>query len=188
MTRLRPRQLRLASFALAPLLAFAVACSGGAGIDGGASAAPTVTTTATAQQAQARVARDGDKVEVHYRGTLDNGEEFDSSAGRDPLGFTVGAGQMIAGFDAAVRGMAVGETVTVHIEAAEAYGERRDDLIIEFPIDQAPADVAVGDRLQLSNGAPATVVAVTETTVTIDANHELAGETLTFTIELVSLQ
>lgn len=138
--------------------------------------------------AQGRVAKDGDQVEVHYRGTLDNGEQFDSSEGRPPLGFTVGAGQMIAGFDAAVRGMAVGETVTVRIEAADAYGESRDDLIIDFPRDQAPDDVAVGNRLQLSNGAPAIVIAVTETTVTIDANHELAGKTLIFEIELVSLQ
>ena len=134
------------------------------------------------------MAKDGDQVEVHYRGTLQNGEEFDSSAGRSPLGFTVGAGQMIAGFDAAVHGLAVGDTVTVTIEAAEAYGEKRDDLIIEFERDQVPPDVAVGDRLQLSNGQPAIVIEVTETNVTVDANHSLAGETLTFEIEMVSIQ
>lgn len=189
MIQLRPRQLRFAIFALTPVVALAVACSGGdGGIDGGASAAPTVTATATGEQTGARVAKDGDQVEVHYRGTLDNGEEFDSSIGRAPLGFTVGTGQMIAGFDAAVHGLAVGDKITVRIEAAEAYGERRDDLIFTLAIDQAPAGVSVGDGLTLSNGARAVVTAVTETTLTIDANHELAGEALTFEIELVSLQ
>jgi len=185
---LRPRQLRLAIFALAPIVALTVACSGG---DDGSSATPgasAAAATTTAAQAGARVAQDGDQVEVHYRGTLDNGQEFDSSAGRSPLSFTVGTGQMIAGFDAAVHGLAVGDTVTVRIEAAEAYGDRRDDLIFEIPIEEAPGGVAVGDGLQLPNGARAVVIEVTETTVTIDANHRLAGEVLTFEIEMVSIK
>ncbi|HJM75818.1 MAG TPA: FKBP-type peptidyl-prolyl cis-trans isomerase [Dehalococcoidia bacterium] len=134
------------------------------------------------------MATDGDQVTVHYRGTLDNGQEFDSSVGRDPLGFVVGSGQMIAGFDAAVHGLAVGDTVTVRIESADAYGDGRDDLVFEVPIEEAPGGVAVGDGLQLSNGARAVVVEVTETTVTIDANHRLAGEALTFKIEMVSIK
>jgi peptidylprolyl isomerase len=182
---LRPRQLRLAIFALAPIVALTVACSGG--YDGD-SATPGASAAAATTTAGARVAKDGDQVEVHYRGTLDNGQEFDSSAGRAPLGFTVGTGQMIAGFDAAVHGLAVGDTMTVRIEAAEAYGDRRDDLIFEIPIEEAPGGVAVGDGLQLPNGARAVVIEVTETTVTIDANHRLAGEALTFKIEMVSIK
>jgi peptidylprolyl isomerase len=187
-THIRPRRLRLAIFALTPIVALAVACSSG---DDGSSATPAASAaaaTATTGQTGARVAKDGDQVEVHYRGTLDNGQEFDSSAGRDPLGFTVGTGQMIAGFDAAVHGLAVGDTVTVRIESAEAYGDQRDDLIFEVPIEEAPGGVSVGDGLQLSNGARAVVTEVTETTVTIDANHRLAGEALTFEIEMVSIK
>ena len=98
---LRPRQLRLAIFALTPIVALTVACLSG---DDGSSTIPAASAaaaTATDEQTGERVATDGDQVTVHYRGTLDNGQEFDSSVGRDPLGFVVGSGQMIAGFDAA---------------------------------------------------------------------------------------
>ena len=132
-------------------------------------------------------ARDGDAVTVHYTGTLDDGSEFDSSAGRDPLPFVVGEGQVIAGFDEAVRGLAVGESRTVRIEPENAYGEYSDQAIIEFPADAAPDGLAVGDAVTLSNGAPGTVVEIADGIVKIDANHPLAGQALTFDIELVSL-
>jgi FKBP-type peptidyl-prolyl cis-trans isomerase 2 len=135
-----------------------------------------------------RVAADGDTVSVHYVGTLDDGEVFDSSEGREPLTFVVGEGQVIAGFDEAVRGMAVGDTKTVHIEPADAYGERRDDLLITVPAESAPEGLEVGDRVQLGNGAPAMVIEITDEGVTVDANHALAGQALNFEIEVVELQ
>ena len=134
------------------------------------------------------MANDGDQVSVHYLGTLDDGTVFDSSRERGPLSFTVGAGQMIVGFDNAARGMAVGETVTVRLEPAEAYGERRDDLVLEVPIGQAPPGLSAGDNVSMSSGARAVVTAVTEATVTVDANHRLAGQALTFEIEMVSIE
>lgn len=130
---------------------------------------------------------DGDTVTLHYTGTLDSGEQFDSSVGRAPFTFVVGSGQVIAGFDVAVREMQVGETKTVRIPAAEAYGEYDESLLLEFPIEQAPEGIGVGDQVALSNGQPATVVAMTDTTITIDANHRLAGEALTFELELLSI-
>ncbi len=135
---------------------------------------------------------DGDTVRVHYTGTLADGSQFDSSVGKDPLEFAVGAGQMIAGFDKAVLGMKVGESKTVLIPAADAYGERRDDLAAEIPRVQLPPDTdpKIGDQLQVSTGQGplvVTVTAVTADTVTLDANHFLAGKDLTFEIELVSI-
>lgn len=183
----------LAPVALVALFALA-ACGGGESSE----AEETATTTATAEPATAtatsepdgseRVAKDGDSVAVHYRGTTDDGVEFDSSRGRDPLEFVVGAGQMIAGFDAAVHGMAVGDTVTVRLEPAEAYGERDESMILEFPASEAPEGLKVGDPVSLNNGARAVVLEVTDEIVRIDANHQLAGEALTFEIEMVSIK
>ncbi len=135
-----------------------------------------------------RVAVVGDQVQVHYHGTLDSGEVFDSSRGREPLAFEVGSGQLIAGFDAAVRGLAAGESVTVRLEPGQAYGERRDDLIIEVPKSEAPSGLAVGSSVQLGTGARGVVLEITEETVRVDANHPLAGQTLTFEIQLVSIE
>ncbi|MDA0271038.1 MAG: peptidylprolyl isomerase [Chloroflexi bacterium] len=132
------------------------------------------------------MAQAGDRVSVHYRGTLDSGEEFDSSQGRDPLPFTIGAGEVIAGFDQAVTGMAIGDKKTVRIPAEEAYGMPREDLILTVPADQAPPGLEVGQQVFLGN-SPATIVRIDETGVTVDANHPLAGEALTFELELVSI-
>jgi len=138
-------------------------------------------------------AQSGDNVKIHYTGTLDDGSVFDSSEGREPLGFTLGAGQVIQGFDDAVTGMEVGESKTVRIPANEAYGETRDDLILEMPRDQVPPDVEIELGMQLSvqqqNGqaVPVTVVEITDETVKLDANHALAGKALTFALELVSV-
>jgi peptidylprolyl isomerase len=140
-----------------------------------------------------KTAQDGDIVKVHYTGTLEDGTQFDSSAGSDPLEFTVGAGQMIPGFEDAVRGMKVGETKTVTIPADEAYGQWDPQLVIEVEKSQFPEDInpEIGDELYvtLQNGniAKIKVVDLSETTVTIDANPELAGKDLTFKIELVEL-
>jgi len=139
-----------------------------------------------------RQAKKGDKVSVHYTGTLKDGSPFDSSEGRDPLQFTLGAGQVVPGFDAAVTGMTKGETKKVTIPAAEAYGAPRAELLLKVPRAQVPPgmDPRVGQRLQVGRGQDAIPVVVREVddeTVTLDANHPLAGEDLTFELELVEI-
>jgi len=138
-------------------------------------------------------AKANDKVKVHYTGKLTSGEVFDSSQGRAPLEFTVGGGQMIKGFDEAVNGMEVNEQKTVTIPSVEAYGEKKDELIQEIPVDQLPADMQpeVGQKLVATNDlghqTQVSVIGVTEEAITIDANHELAGKDLVFEIELVEI-
>jgi peptidylprolyl isomerase len=138
-------------------------------------------------------AKQGDKVKVHYTGKLLSGEQFDSSAGREPLEFTVGAGQMIKGFDEAIPGMAVGDKKTINIAPENAYGEKNDDAIIEFPKENIPADMQleVGMQLQLRNQEghpiPVTIVEIKDTVIVLDANHMLAGKELVFDIELVEI-
>jgi peptidylprolyl isomerase len=138
-------------------------------------------------------AKNGDTVKVHYTGKLTTGDQFDSSAGREPLEFTVGAGQMIKGFDLAIPGMKVGDKKTINIPAAEAYGERSDDALIEFPKENIPADMKLepGMQLTLSNqhGQPVPVIVteIKDDVVVLDANHFLAGKELVFDIELVSI-
>ena len=136
--------------------------------------------------ADARTAADGDKVLVHYTGTLDNGDVFDSSREGDPLSFSVGGGQVIDGFDAAVRGLAVGASHKFRIEPDDAYGQRDESQIISMPAEQAPDGLGVGDQVQLGD-QPAVVTAVGESEVTVDANHPLAGEALTFDIEVMAI-
>lgn len=139
-------------------------------------------------------AKSGDRVKVHYHGKLRNGETFDSSQGREPLEFTVGSGQVIKGFDEGVKGMEVGEKKTVEIPADDAYGQKDQQNVIEFPKDQFPPDMKpeVGMQLMLSNGAGqnfnVTVVEVKDDTVVLDANHPLAGQDLIFDIELVGIE
>ena len=137
-------------------------------------------------------AKRGDTVRVHYTGTLDNGEQFDSSRGMDPLTFTLGEGAVIQGFDDAVDGMAVGESKRVTIPAAEAYGARRDELTLRIPRSELPTDLEleVGSQLRMEQGAESVVVTVRdmdEGSVMLDANHPLAGEALTFELELVEI-
>ena len=151
-----------------------------------AESTPTPTTGETPSESS--VAGEGDQVAVHYTGTLDSGEEFDSSRGSEPLSFVVGDGRMIAGFDAAVRGMSVGESRTVRMEPAEAYGERRDELVLTFPISQLPEGVGEGGSVLFTNGGQGVILEVTGETFTVDANHRLAGQALTFEIELVSIE
>jgi FKBP-type peptidyl-prolyl cis-trans isomerase 2 len=146
-------------------------------------------TTATAGGPADDVVDDGDLVAVHYTGTLDDGSEFDSSREREPLEFVVGSGQVIPGFDDAVRGLNIGDSTTVRIEADQAYGEPDPEAIIDFPIEDVPEEFRVeGMQVMVGNGIPATVIEVTEDTVTIDANHPLAGQALTFEIEIVEIR
>ncbi len=137
--------------------------------------------------------KEGDVVKVHYTGKLVNGEQFDSSVGKEPLEFTVGAGQMIKGFDAAMPGMSLGEKKTINIAPEDGYGERSEEAIIPFPKENIPADMVLepGMPLTLSNQAgqpvPVVVVEVKEDIVVLDANHFLAGQELVFDIELVEI-
>ena len=137
--------------------------------------------------------QNGDKVKVHYHGKLRNGETFDSSQGREPLEFTVGGGQVIKGFDEGVKGMQVGVKRTVEIGVTDAYGEKNEDMVIEFPKAQFPPDMKpeAGMQLMMNNGQgqqfPVVIKEVGEETVLLDANHPLAGEDLIFDIELVEI-
>jgi FKBP-type peptidyl-prolyl cis-trans isomerase 2 len=139
-------------------------------------------------------AKNGDRVRVHYTGRLDDGEVFDSSKDGEPLEFTVGAGEVIPGFDEAVRGMSVGDSKTVEIEPEDAYGPRRDGLVTSISRETAqfPVEPQVGMNfgLPLQDGSQIEVVVteVTDTYVTIDGNHPLAGEKLIFDLELVGYE
>lgn len=137
----------------------------------------------------------GKTVRTHYRGTFNDGTQFDSSYDRgEPLEFVCGAGMMIKGFDAAVANMEVGETVEVHLMPSEAYGESDPRAIFTIDIEKMPGseDLTAGQRVFLQNAMgqpiPVTVTEKTETTVTFDANHEMAGKELNFTIELVEVK
>ncbi len=136
----------------------------------------------------------GSRVRVHYTGRLDDGEVFDSSEGGTPLSFTVGGGQVIPGFENGVVGMAEGDTKTVNIPCADAYGERRNDGVLEVPRGEFPPEMPleVGSSVQgqQSGGQTVTfaIMAVTDETVTLDANHPLAGKDLTFDLTLVSIE
>lgn len=127
-------------------------------------------------------------MKVHYHGTLDSGEVFDSSLQRAPLTFTVGGGQVIEGFDDAVRGLAVGESVRVRLEPERAYGERDPAAVMTVWREGAPEGLAVGDHLQLDNGLVVTVIGISATEIHLDLNHPLAGMALTFEIELVGIE
>ena len=137
--------------------------------------------------------KSGDKIRVHYTGKFKDGTVFDSSRERDPLEFTIGAGQLIKGFDNAVRGMEVGETKTVDISPEEAYGKKAKSLIVEVKKAEFPEGITpeVGQQLQTqdSDGRPVNmlVTKIEGDNVTLDANHPLAGKTLTFDIELLEI-
>lgn len=140
----------------------------------------------------AEQARSGDTVRVHYKGTLGDGQVFDSSEGREPLEFTLGTGQVIAGFDEAVTGMRPGEEKEVTIPSAEAYGDPREELILRVGRENFPEGVEpeVGQQFQVSQGGQpfvVTVIDVADDAITLDANHPLAGEDLTFALQLVQI-
>jgi FKBP-type peptidyl-prolyl cis-trans isomerase 2 len=139
------------------------------------------------------IAKTGDTVKVNYKGTLNDGTLFDSSEGREPLEFTLGSGQMIPGFEKNVLGMNIGEVKTAVIACDEAYGQPTEELFMPVPIDQVPADIKpeIGMQLMISRPdgqqMPVSVIQVTEEQIVLDANHPLAGDDLTFEIELLSI-
>jgi peptidylprolyl isomerase len=138
-------------------------------------------------------AKEGDTVKVHYTGKLEDGTVFDTSTERDPLEFTIGEGEVISGFEQAVVGMAPGEKKTATIPPEEAYGPHRDDMTLTVDRDQFPEDIEPQPgqqlRVQQSDGRAAivTISEVSESTVTLDANHPLAGRSLMFDIQLVDI-
>lgn len=138
-------------------------------------------------------AKQGDTVRIHYTGTLEDGTVFDTSENRDPLEFTLGEGKVISGFEEAVEGMEEGEEKTAEIPSDDAYGPRRDDLILSVAREQLPDDLEpdVGDQLEMrtqdGQTFPVVVAEVGDQQVQLDANHPLAGEDLTFEIKLVDV-
>lgn len=139
-------------------------------------------------------AQSGNTVKVHYTGKLHDGTVFDSSHNRnEPIEFTLGQQNMIPGFEKAVEGMAVGDTKTAEIPANEAYGEKKTDMIIQVPKTEIPADIKpeVGQQLAMQGNdgqqMPVTVTEVADDTITLDANHPLAGKDLIFELELVNV-
>ncbi|MFA6328667.1 MAG: peptidylprolyl isomerase [Candidatus Micrarchaeia archaeon] len=152
--------------------------------------------------ANGKPAANGDTVGVYYTGKLTDGTVFDTNVKADAqkaglavrdsyplLTFTVGAGQMISGFDAAVVGMKIGEEKTVTLAPAQAYGERNAEAVLSVPLDKIgnSSGVKVGSLLYAQNGASGRVTALNSTTVTVDFNHELAGQTLVFTIKMMNI-
>jgi len=134
--------------------------------------------------------RTGDRVRIHYRGTLQDGTVFDDSTGREPLEFTAGSRELIAGVSHAVIGMSVGERRTVDVPPNLGYGERRNDLLIRVHASQLPAGVKVGAMLGLNTPdgqVTATLVELTADAAVLDGNHLLAGKTLVFHIEVVGV-
>ena len=138
-------------------------------------------------------AKEGDKVLVHYMGKLQDGTVFDTSRERHPLQFTLGKGQVIAGFEQAVIGMKVNDSKTVKIPVEQAYGPRRDDLVVTMERSKLPADLnpKIGQRLEMTQVddqvSLVTVTGVTESALTLDANHPLAGKELTFDLQLTGI-
>jgi FKBP-type peptidyl-prolyl cis-trans isomerase 2 len=139
-------------------------------------------------------AKNGDKVKVHYTGKFEDGEIFDTSSGREPLQFTLGSGDLISGFDQAVVGMNIEDKKTETIPPAKAYGDRTNDMIMEVEKQYLPQNMEpkVGMVLEMEHASggiiPVQITMVNDNTVTIDANHPLAGKTLIFDIELVEIE
>ena len=138
-------------------------------------------------------AKNGDTVRVHYRGFFDDGTEFDSSYGKDPFEFTLGADMVIPGFENAILGMEEGETKTVHVDPEEAYGDRREDLVIQVERNQIPDHIQLEEgivlQVSMDDGSIShvTVTEVGNEFVTLDGNHPLAGKPLNFEIQLVEI-
>ncbi|HDZ24044.1 MAG TPA: peptidylprolyl isomerase [Desulfobacteraceae bacterium] len=138
-------------------------------------------------------AKDGDTVKVHYTGQLENGEVFDSSRQRDPLEFVIGSGNVIPGFENGIIDMEVGDSKRITISPEEGYGERREELVVKVIRNEFPEHIspAVGQQLQIKQGEGdvlnVNITALDEESVTLDANHPLAGHTLLFDVELMEI-
>ena len=139
-------------------------------------------------------AKSGDTVRIHYTGTLDDGTQFDSSAGQEPLEFVLGLGQVIIGFDKAVEGMAVGDSKSVRLDADDAYGQHQPELVQEVPRSALPDEIQPAKGMALQSTSPEgrttnlLVTAVTDESIVVDANHPLAGQALSFDIELIEIK
>ena len=139
-------------------------------------------------------AKHGDKVKIHYEGRLDDGTVFDSSEDDDPIEFTIGEGNVIRGFEDAVIGMSTGDKKTEKIEADRAYGQHRKDLVFSVDRGQLPkgTDVSIGDFLKIGfadgESASVQVADLDDQSITLDANHPLAGRDLTFDLTLVAIE
>ena len=140
-------------------------------------------------------AKSGDTVQVHYTGTLNDGTVFDSSAGRTPLEFTVGSGQVIKGFDDGVSGMTPGDKKTINIPVEDAYGPANEEMVFTLNRSDIPDDIPLEEGMTLNmheDGSPQPIPVIirqlSDTSVTLDANHPLAGQALTFDIELVDVK
>jgi peptidylprolyl isomerase len=150
-------------------------------------------TTTDHKESTMTQAKQGDTVKLHYMGKLSDGTIFDTSRERHPLQFTIGKGQVIAGFEQAVIGMKIGESKTARIPMEQAYGPHREDMVVTMDRSKLPLDLnpMVGQRLEITQvddqTSLVTVTAVTESALTLDANHPLAGKELTFDIELIGI-
>jgi FKBP-type peptidyl-prolyl cis-trans isomerase 2 len=134
--------------------------------------------------------KEGSKVKVHYTGRFEDNNIFDSSLGKDPIEFVVGEGMLIPGFEHGVLGLNTGDKKTVELEPEQAYGDVREELINQVPADRLPEGVEVGSVLEAQTEAgpiPVVVTEITDTTVTVDANHPLAGKKLIFELEVVEV-
>jgi len=140
-----------------------------------------------------RTAKQGDTIKVHYTGRFDTGDEFDSSAGNDPLVFTIGSKEVIQGFEEAFLGMSQGEKKTISIDPEDGYGPYNDNLVIEMPHAFFPEDITPEPGMQLKlvddneQEVQVMVSEIKEEAVTLDANHPLAGKTLIFDVELIDI-
>ena len=135
----------------------------------------------------------GDKVKVHYNGTLEDGSVFDTTSGKEPFEFTLGSGEVISGFERVVEGMSAGDKQSVSLNPAEAFGEYHEDLVLEVPRTQLPEDIDPKIGMALQAKSPdgtvtrMNVTKVSDDSVTLDSNHPLAGKKVNFEIELVSI-
>ncbi|MGK0289142.1 MAG: peptidylprolyl isomerase [bacterium] len=135
----------------------------------------------------------GDRVKIHYTGSLENGYVFDSSEGNTPLEFQVGSGMVIVGFDAGVLGMKMGDIKTITIPPEEAYGEHREELLLQVPVNNFPPELelkeglVIGAKTEGGGSRQFTVIAISDEYVSLDGNHSLVGKTLIFDLELVEV-
>ncbi|MGC9324381.1 MAG: FKBP-type peptidyl-prolyl cis-trans isomerase [Desulfomonilia bacterium] len=140
-----------------------------------------------------RTIKPGDTIKVHYTGRLEDGKEFDTSVGRSPLVFTIGANEVIQGFEDATIGMSVGEMKTISIEPSNAYGVYNEDLVIDMPVEYFPEDIVaeIGMLLKIidhdGHEVPVVVTDILDDSIRLDANHPLAGKTLIFDIEILDI-
>jgi len=138
-------------------------------------------------------AKNGDTVKVHYTGKLDDGTVFDTSVGRDPLIFMLGTGQLIPGFEEAIIGMSSGDNKTILIPSDKAYGPHRKEMVVAVAKNQFPEDIKLnlGEQLELTQSDDkviiVTILEISDSAVTLDANHPLAGKDLTFDVQLVEI-